>query len=427
LVIAAARASNSVSFWGGTLSLNTQFFASSTQFFSSNAQVLVACIALFSVTLIFTVSVFFATLRYWVALILRCDSKLQEHINPIMTESRIFWKVDLEDYELPWPFGPLEWVSAASLSAILIEIVLFGREPGVHILWYVAAASAAIIAFSIPFIVRHLWTENVRKLVRMRLIALITPRHSAERDITKEIFGLWYEISDSFTAIGAKPGLNTVKVCRYILLRRAVGGATNGDTLRRLIATRKALASYVEELRCWKCIRETALQEFEWAENAVMINGSAALLDELTRIRECLNSDNLADSLSRGSWDETHQLLGQIRIDLKTVRNLAESESKVPNSVEEAYRLLNVNSATSYKVIKTIVDALRRVWHPDLTSSRHEREKRTAKMQQINAAWDMIVQQQGVNRESRGHPNSDRPEDVSTDRVQEAEMSASGT
>jgi hypothetical protein len=88
----------------------------------------------------------------------------------------------------------------------------------------------------------------------------------------------------------------------------------------------------------------------------------------------------------------------------------AEGGSDMPRSLEEAYRLLNVNGTTSNKGIKTVVDALRRVWHPDLTSDADDYKQRTLKMQQINAAWDIILEARAANGESWGYHNSDGPE-----------------
>ena len=375
---------------------------------SLSTQFLVAYIALLGVTTLVTLSVFFVSLRYWSVQILRCDAKLRERINPMWAEHGLAWKVDLENHESAWPSVPLEWATVAALSAILIETILFGREPGARILWYAAGVSAATIALSIPFIVAQLWTENVKRLVKGQFVALVTPRSGAETDVIKEIFALWREILDCFTAIGGKTRINADKKCRDILLRRATGG-TNEDAFRRLVAVRNTLASYLEELQHWAGFHEMARQEFEWATNVVMNNGSTTLIGELDRIGSWMNSECLMESLDRSRWDEAHRLLGQIRFDLKMVRNAAEGGSEMPQSLEDAYRLLNVNGATSNKVIKAVVDALRRVWHPDLTSDAEDRELRTAKMQQINAAWDIILEARAVDGQCRVHGDSGGP------------------
>ena len=62
----------------------------------------------------------------------------------------------------------------------------------------------------------------------------------------------------------------------------------------------------------------------------------------------------------------------------------------VPRSLADAYRVLNVKPHTSKEVIKKLVDALRVSWHPDLVASESDKKMHTAKIQQINVAWDII-------------------------------------
>ena len=53
------------------------------------------------------------------------------------------------------------------------------------------------------------------------------------------------------------------------------------------------------------------------------------------------------------------------------------------------HRVLNVNSATPKHVVEKLVLCLRQAWHPD-HGSPGERPLRTMKLQQINAAWDIV-------------------------------------
>jgi hypothetical protein len=61
----------------------------------------------------------------------------------------------------------------------------------------------------------------------------------------------------------------------------------------------------------------------------------------------------------------------------------------LPRSLNDAHRVLNVNSATPRAVVEKLVLCLRQAWHPDHGSS-GERPLRTMKLQQINAAWDIL-------------------------------------
>jgi hypothetical protein len=61
----------------------------------------------------------------------------------------------------------------------------------------------------------------------------------------------------------------------------------------------------------------------------------------------------------------------------------------LPSSLNDAHRVLNVNSATPKPVVEKLVLCLRQAWHPDHGSA-GERSLRTMKLQQINAAWDIV-------------------------------------
>ena len=61
----------------------------------------------------------------------------------------------------------------------------------------------------------------------------------------------------------------------------------------------------------------------------------------------------------------------------------------LPISLDDAHRVLNVNSETPVHVVQKLVLCLRQAWHPDHGSLR-DRALRTAKLQQINAAWDIV-------------------------------------
>jgi hypothetical protein len=68
----------------------------------------------------------------------------------------------------------------------------------------------------------------------------------------------------------------------------------------------------------------------------------------------------------------------------------APSDSMMPDSVEDAYRILNVSEQTPLRNIKAVVNAYRRVWHPDLAHDEVESHRFKLRIQQINVAWDII-------------------------------------
>jgi hypothetical protein len=64
----------------------------------------------------------------------------------------------------------------------------------------------------------------------------------------------------------------------------------------------------------------------------------------------------------------------------------------MPASLPEAFAVLGANADASTEVIKKIVDGLRQSWHSDLARSEEDRLFREQRMQQLNAAWELILQ-----------------------------------
>ncbi len=225
--------------------------------------------------------------------------------------------------------------------------------------------------------------------MKAELFALVSPRLNAETEIIQKIVLIGRDISDSFISMGIVTKIDTTKICRDILIWRAK--RRSKDALGKLIAAEQSLATYLGELRHWAQSYGEAQREFEWTKNAVISSGSGTLVDEIDRIRAWMGSECFAEYLDRGRWDKAQELVDQIRFDLKMIRNVAEGGSEIPQSLDEACRLLNVSRTTPKKVVKAVVDALRRVWHPDLSCNPEELEQRTARIQQINAAWEIVL------------------------------------
>lgn len=68
----------------------------------------------------------------------------------------------------------------------------------------------------------------------------------------------------------------------------------------------------------------------------------------------------------------------------------AAREIALPQTLQEAYDILGLNSDAAPNVAKKLVDALRMTWHPDFARDEQDRQQREARMKQINAAWDMV-------------------------------------
>jgi len=110
----------------------------------------------------------------------------------------------------------------------------------------------------------------------------------------------------------------------------------------------------------------------------------------LEQLDDPLRSRALADALEEARWSEAHDLLEKIQADLGKLLDMGTRERAMPESAAEAFRLLNVSEDTPLDVIKTVINAYRRAWHPDLARDEIERQRCTLRLQQINVAWDLI-------------------------------------
>jgi DnaJ-domain-containing protein 1 len=98
----------------------------------------------------------------------------------------------------------------------------------------------------------------------------------------------------------------------------------------------------------------------------------------------------LADALKDARWPDAHELLKQIDSAVDQLLDSAPGDSTMPESLDDAYRILNVSEQTPLQNIKAVVNAYGRVWHPDLAHDKIESHQFKLKMQQINVAWDII-------------------------------------
>ena len=99
---------------------------------------------------------------------------------------------------------------------------------------------------------------------------------------------------------------------------------------------------------------------------------------------------------------KTAAVLRALMRDLDRIGRIARSASQapgahttkaagdLPRSIGEAYRLLGLNANAPAEVAKRLVDALRMNWHPDHASDETDRQRREARIKQINAAWDIV-------------------------------------
>jgi len=345
-----------------------------------------AALFLSFIPLVIGMGSFFVLLKLWIPALLN-DEKVKGRLSFAFRGDEAEWSIRPAD--IPWPSAQLEWAVAAGLAAMLCGMIAVSKDLDFNLLWFAAGAAAAAAAVATPLVLRFFSPHKLRRLVERELISPLRPRGLDEALRIREIGRLGKEIEDSYAALGMKTRLCAADICKEILIRRATGDLP--DAAAKFSAVQDSLGRFYVELRSWIEAQQGLRSEFELVKNLIMDNGSVTLLGEVDRIRAEMTSDRLAGALDRGRWDEAGLLVEQVGFDLKMVRNMAEGGSDVPQSLGEACRILSVAKSTPRKTVKAVVDALRRVWHPDLSQDDDERELRTIRTRQINIAWEIFI------------------------------------
>jgi hypothetical protein len=191
-----------------------------------------------------------------------------------------------------------------------------------------------------------------------------------------------------YSTLGLTSRISAPQLCQEVLIQRARGEIRCGG--EKLAGARESLARFCTRLRPWVEAQQQLCAEFELLKNRVIDGGSVTLIGELDRVKAAMTSGQLGRALDRSRWDEASAFMEQIAFDLKLIRNMAEGGSDIPQSLGEACRILSVAKNTPKKTVKAVVDALRRVWHPDLAADERDREVRTIRTRQINVAWEIF-------------------------------------
>lgn len=130
------------------------------------------------------------------------------------------------------------------------------------------------------------------------------------------------------------------------------------------------------------------------------------LAGDLARVQGVLLSPDLTAAIADGGWERVQPVVTAALADLERIGRIIAGvletawpeqtppvpKSGAPVTITEAYELLGVNPQADGKLAKKVVDALRQSWHPDHAMDARDRERREARLKQINAAWDMIRQ-----------------------------------
>jgi hypothetical protein len=346
-------------------------------------------------------NVFLVLLHLWVDRRLQTDSSVRERLRIDIGPDTFGWALTPENDSRPWPFGPLMGAALAAVLLTVAESAVFGFASDVPHLWYLAGAIALPVAAVLPFIVAGLLRNALGRRVDRMLAQRANERFAFALPLLFAVTRIDAQSDELYASLALHAPARALEDCRRIVFDNA--GAKQDVVLSALEATRNAadrdlrnLTSLATEIRAGTTLVERANDRRDEAHS---------LKDEAARVAEAIRSRALADALETGRWSDASLAMERIRPDLDKLSAALDADTGMPQSVEDAYRLLDVRDDTQLESIKTILSAYRRIWHPDRARDDAERVLFTLKTQRLNVAWDLIQRARGPVRRD-GEPSS---------------------
>ena len=298
-------------------------------------------------------------------------------------------KWSLPEDRVPWPGVQVEWAAVAGVVIILASVAFVVADPVFRDAWFIIGIVNCAVIFVSPLYLYLFARRSVLRFVRNQIVSRLTLIGRMEALLVKRLSRLGGRIETSYSEVSLKTSIQVSAVARHILIERASGAAPDAtQRLERAIRTLRVFSTDVgEHLGSYRQLT----RDFEFTKNLIIDRGSATLLGELDRIKDELASGEILIFFDRARWTHLQARLDQLAFDLKMLRNIAEGGNDLPVSLGQACQTLNVTTTTSLKTAKNVVDALRRVWHPDTSISDEDRERRTIKTAQINVAWEIFA------------------------------------
>jgi hypothetical protein len=345
-----------------------------------------ATLVLFALPVLVGAAIFALLLGVEVPILLRSE-KIQSELSLQLVSHEARWS--LNENTLPWPAVQLGWAMVAAISVILFSTGFITKDEALRHTWFIAGAASFVLVSGAALYLRLFFRRTILRLVRGGIVSRLMSVSRAESLLIRKLSLLGSRIEVSYAEVNLKTSIQVAEVAKYILINRATGEAR--DTRYRLTRAIKTLRKFSEEVADHLEGYRQVKRDFEFTKNMVIERGSPTLLAELDRLKLDLDSEEIRTFFDRAQWRNLQSRLDQIVFDLKMIRNIAEGGSDLPLSLGQACQTLNVTSTTSLKTAKIVVDALRRVWHPDSGISEEDRERRTIKTTQINVAWEIFA------------------------------------
>ena len=331
-------------------------------------------------------SVFFVTLPWWIDRLLRFDPHIHERLR-LDANDGLAWVVESDHATPPrLPQLPLALAVLAALAVAAVETAVFGSRSGVPELWYEAGIIVAAIVLLAPFVTARIFRRMLCRHIERALGQRANDKLLFAAPAIYEIGEASRQINDAYTSMGLRSRVDVVGLGRAALLAHAWLG--QDSALTEVIRIRIKADHDLRSVQYLARLFADAGIALKRARIAFQELGISA--DALEQLDDRMRSRPLADALEEAQWSEAHDLLEKIQADIGKLLDMGTRERAMPESAAEAFRLLNVSEDTPLDVIKTVINAYRRVWHPDLARDEIERQRCTLRLQQINVAWDLI-------------------------------------
>jgi hypothetical protein len=348
---------------------------------------IVATLLTIALPLLVAASVFFVALPWWIDRLLRFDPHVHERLRLDVSQEGLAWVVDADLAKpLRLPHLPLALAALAGAVVTAVETATFASRSGVPNLWYAAGAIVLGIVLLAPLVTA--WTFKNRFCQHVDR-ALGQRANDKLLFAAQAIYGIGEvgrQINDAYASMGLRSRVDVLRLGREALLAHAWLGrdAALTEVIRIRIKADHDLRNVQYLARLFADARIALTRA------RIGFQELGAPPDALEQLDDRMRSRPLADALEEARWPEAHDLLEKIQADLGKLLDMGTGERAMPETAAEAFRLLNVSEDTPLDVIKTVINAYRRVWHPDLAHDEIERQRCTLRLQQINVAWDLI-------------------------------------
>jgi hypothetical protein len=345
-----------------------------------------AALLLIAASILAAAIIFYIAFPWWTDRVLRSNSDVQGRLRLEISGDRVVWSI-APSVNSPYPYVPLICAVLAGIVVIAAEAAIFASTRQVPQLWYIAGAGATALLILVSLVIATLFKRPLRRITDRAL-----ERHAnnafwfAAHAIT-DICGIARHVDRIYASLGLKARSNLRELCAQSLFENIRSG--RDFALSQMLQLKDRAEADLRNLQYFARLLSNTRIAIEQAklDPGLSHNSQGAI----AQIDNQVHSRELTDALEHAQWSHADRLLEAIGLDLGRVLDVGVRDSLTPESIEDAYQVLNVTEDTPLETIKAVVNTYRRIWHPDLARGNEvKRHRCVLRMQQINAAWDII-------------------------------------